>query len=138
MKKVLFTLLAFGMLQIAAAQELTLTAEPKIEFEETLYNFGKVTQGDTVEHTFKFQNIGSAPLKILSARGSCGCTVPKYSRDPVAPGDSGEVFVRFRSAGKRNMQNKTVTLITNMKENKQVVLTIRGEVMVKDTEMPDK
>ena len=56
MKKVLFTLLAFGVLQMAAAQEQTVTVKPKIEFEETLYNFGKVTQGDTVEHTFKFQN----------------------------------------------------------------------------------
>jgi len=80
-------------------------------------------------HVFTFKNIGTAPLKILSARGSCGCTVPKYSTDAVAPGKSGEVFVRFNSAGKRGNQNKTVTLVTNDPTAQQVILTLRGNIV---------
>ncbi|WP_422006175.1 DUF1573 domain-containing protein [Roseivirga pacifica] len=138
MKKILFSLVAFCVLQVAAAQEQVVATGPQIKFEETLFKFENIIQGDTVEHTFTFENIGTEPLKILSARGSCGCTVPKYSKDPIAPGEKGEVFVRFKSAGKRGMQNKTVTLITNMKDNQQVVLTIRGEVMLRDTEKPEE
>lgn len=107
---------------------------PIIQFEETLLNFGVITQGDTVEHRFVFENIGTEPLKILSARGSCGCTVPKYSKDEVKPGAKGEVFVRFNSAGKMGKQNKTVTLVTNASTDKTIVLTLRGTIQRKDTE----
>ncbi len=128
MKKLIavFAVLLIG--HIAFGQEETLTTGPNIKFTEKVHQFGVITQGDTVEHTFIFENIGTEPLKILGARGSCGCTVPKYSREPIAPGAKGEVFVRFRSAGKRGKQNKTVTLTTNALNAKQVVLSIRGTV----------
>lgn len=132
MKKLLILFFAVGMFQTAFAQEVKVSDGPAISFKEKLYDFGVISRGDTVEHTFYFENIGTAPLKILSARGSCGCTVPKYSREEIAPGDKGEVFVRFNSAGKSGMQNKTVTLVTNAtdKARKQVVLTLRGRVDV--------
>ena len=105
-----------------------------MKFEEKLFDFGVIKQGDVVEHTFVFQNMGTLPLKITSARGSCGCTVPKYSKEEVRPGAKGEVFVRFNSAGKMGMQNKTVTLVTNALTSKTVVLTLRGTVQRKDTD----
>mgnify|MGYP001228394022 FL=1 len=116
------------------AQESQIKTGPVIKFEETLLDFGVITQGDTVEHTFIFQNMGTQPLKILSARGSCGCTVPTYSKEEVRPGAKGEVVVRFNSAGKMGKQNKTVTLVTNALSNKTVVLTVRGTIKRKDTE----
>ena len=120
--------MVFAGLQMAKAQEETVKTGAQIEFKEKLYNFGTIAQGDTVLHTFTFVNVGTEPLKILSAVGSCGCTVPKYSREEIAPGAKGEVQVRFNSAGKMGMQNKTVTLNTNAVDRKPVVLTIRGTV----------
>lgn len=132
MKKILILIFAFGLFQTAMAQEEMVKEGPAIAFEEKLFDFGVIAQGDTVEHTFVFENVGSAPLKILSARGSCGCTVPSYSKEAIAPGEKGEVFVRFKSAGKSGQQNKTVTLVTNIEDVKkrQVVLTLRGRVAI--------
>lgn len=130
MKKLLILFFAVGMFHTTFAQEEVVSDGPVISFKEKLYDFGVISKGDTVEHTFYFENIGTAPLKILSARGSCGCTVPKYSKEEIAPGGKGEVFVRFNSAGKSGMQNKTVTLVTNATDRtkKQVVLTLRGRI----------
>jgi len=61
-------------------QEKQVKTGPLMHFEEKTYDFGKVISGDTVEHTFVFENRGTEPLKILSARGSCGCTVPIFCR----------------------------------------------------------
>ena len=119
-----FILIGFTSL----GQEVQLKTGPKIEFDNKVFDFGSIVQGDTVEHTFVFENIGTEPLKITSARGSCGCTVPSYSNEAIAPGGAGEVFVRFKSAGKRGKQNKTVTLFTNAIDRKPVILSLRGTV----------
>ena len=134
MKKLLILVIAFGVYFTAQAQEEQVKAAAKIEFEETMHMFGEIIQGDTVEHTFKFKNVGTAPVKILSARGSCGCTVPKYPREAIAAGGEGEIFVRFRSAGKSGRQNKTVTLITDIADQRQLVLTLRGFVKVEGSD----
>ena len=137
MKK-FFTLVLLSVCwQLCSAQEVAVQTGPQIEFKETLYNFGAITQGDTVLHTFIFENIGTEPLKIISAAGSCGCTVPKYSKDDILPGKKGEVQVRFNSAGKLGMQNKTVTLMTNVVDKKPIVLTIRGTVVSKMSDGKD-
>ena len=78
-----------------------------------VHDFGNITDGDVVEHTFKFKNIGEAPLIIEKAQASCGCTVPAWTKEPIPPGETGEVQVRFDSKGKPNVQNKTVTITAN-------------------------
>ncbi len=128
MKKVAFLFTFMMLATLVFAQEEQVKTGPMIKFEQKVYDFGTIVQGDTVEHTFIFENIGTEPLKITSARGSCGCTVPSYSSEAIAPGGKGEVFVRFKSAGKRGKQNKTVTLMTNAVERKPVILSIRGTV----------
>ncbi len=85
----------------------------KIEFNEEVYDFGTIDQGESVEHVFKFKNTGKAPLTVTNARGSCGCTVPKWPKEPIAVGETGEIQVKFNSAGKKGPQNKTVTLTAN-------------------------
>src|SRR5690606_37497406 len=60
---------------------------PVITFEESSFDFGTIDQGTNVEHVFKFKNTGDAPLMIVNAKSSCGCTVPEYTKEPVAPGD---------------------------------------------------
>jgi hypothetical protein len=86
---------------------------PSFEFDEVEHDFGTINQGDVVEHVFTFTNNGEAPLIIQSAVGSCGCTVPTYTREPIPPGESGELTVAFDSKGKADLQNKTVTLTAN-------------------------
>ena len=86
---------------------------PAFEFEETTHDFGTITEGEVVEHVFKFKNTGEAPLVIQSTSASCGCTTPNYSREPVPPGETGEVQVRFNSRNQVGMKNKTVTITAN-------------------------
>ena len=102
---------------------------PNMTFEHTEFQFGTIQQGDKVEHTFTFKNEGDAPLIINHASGSCGCTVPSYPKEPIAPGKSGEIHVVFNSAGKRGMQSKYVTLKTNQGET-PVKIYLKGEVKV--------
>jgi hypothetical protein len=103
----------------------------QMEFEEVEWNFGEITQGESVEYAFKFTNTGSDPLIITSAKGSCGCTVPEWPREPVAPGENGVIDVKFNSKGKKGKQNKRVTLITNMVPS-QKILTVKGQVNLKE------
>ncbi len=85
----------------------------KIEFAELVHDFGTIEQGENAEHVFKFKNTGKVPLVISNARGSCGCTVPKWPKEPIAVGETGEIEVKFNSSGKKGPQNKTVTLTAN-------------------------
>jgi len=92
---------------------------PTLDFDKKTHDFGTIDEGDVVEHTFTFTNNGKAPLVITNARGSCGCTVPTWTKKPVAPGESGEMLVKFNSRGKRNQQNKTVTVTANTESGKE-------------------
>ncbi len=111
--------------------QIDTTSDAKMEFETTEWNFGEITQGESVEYAFEFTNTGSEPLIISNAKGSCGCTVPVWPRQPVAPGESGIVDVKFNSKGKKGKQNKKVTLTTNMVPN-QMVLKVTGLVNLKE------
>jgi len=66
-----------------------------------------------VNYTFNFTNEGEGPLIISNAQGSCGCTVPQWPRQPIAPGATGEIKVSFNSSGRAGKQDKRVTLTTN-------------------------
>ena len=100
---------------------------PVFSFETTNHHFGEIKQGDVVDFTFKFKNTGKSDLFILSAKASCGCTVPSYSKEPVPPGGEGKVDVQFDSHGKTGMVSKTVSLVANTVPNTRV-LTISAEI----------
>lgn len=85
----------------------------KIEFAEESWDFGKIIMGDTVSHDFAFTNTGEIPLIISNASATCGCTVPEYPKEPVAPGESGIIKVKFDSSNKTGKQHKVITLTTN-------------------------
>ncbi len=86
---------------------------PAFQFAEEEHDFGNITEGDIVEHTFAFKNTGEAPLIISSATASCGCTVPSWPREPIPVGGDGEITVKFNSRNKPGVQNKTVTITAN-------------------------
>jgi hypothetical protein len=93
----------------------------KIEFEEEVFDFGSLVEGESVEHVFKFKNSGQNPLIISHAQGSCGCTVPEWPSEPIAPGGEGEIKVKFSSKGKQGEQDKTVTVSANTIPNKTTI-----------------
>jgi len=95
------------------ASEEMMEALPEIVFESEFHDFGEITEGMVVKHTFKFTNEGEGPLVISNAQGSCGCTVPDWPRQPIAPGESADINVSFNSTGRAGKQDKRVTLTTN-------------------------
>lgn len=109
-----------------AEEDLTILG--KFEFEQEVIDFGEISQGEKVERVFNFTNIGEGDLIISNASGSCGCTVPDWPKQPIAPGESGEIKVVFDSNGKQGRQHKTVTLIANTTPN-TTVLAIKGDIL---------
>jgi len=110
----------------AASESSPITAA--MTFDKVSHDFGTIEEGDTVQTTFTFTNTGKADLLIVDARGSCGCTVPKYPKNtPIKPGESGEILVSFDSSNKPNMQQKTVTISANTQIGRE---TLRIKAMV--------
>lgn len=103
-----------------------------LEYEkEGRFDFGIVDEGEIVKHVFKFKNTGNEPLVISNAKGSCGCTVPTWPKEPVPPGSTGEINVEFNSKGKPGMQSKRVTVTANTNPT-ETFLEIKGEVRPKE------
>ncbi len=98
-----------------------------IQFDEMEHNFGSIEQNTTNPKTFTFTNTGDEPLIISDAKGSCGCTVPDYPRQPIAPGETGEIKVVYSPGTQKNKQTKTVTITANT-EPATTVLRITADV----------
>ena len=90
---------------------------PKIEFDMEVWEFGEINEGESVDTIFTFKNIGNKPLIISNAKAGCGCTVPQWPKEPIAPGESGTIAVKFNSKGKPGKQTKRVTLTMNTTPN---------------------
>lgn len=101
-------------------------------FDTYEHDFGTMDEGDAVTHVFKFTNTGSEPLILDKCKGSCGCTVPQCPKEPIAPGASGEIEVKFNSKGKKNAQTKTVTINANTDPG-QTILKIKAFVNPAET-----
>lgn len=101
---------------------------PKIDFDEKTFNFGSITQGESVDHVFQMKNIGKSDLVIHKTKASCGCTLVNPSKKVLKPGETAELKVRFNSHGKLNRQNKSITIITNDPSQPQATLRVTGNV----------
>lgn len=99
----------------------------RMEFEETVFEFGKIKEGEVVSHTFKFENTGNHPIILAQVSASCGCTTPTYTTAPVLPGKTGEIAVEFDSAGQIGQQQKIITIASNAESNITTV-QLKGEV----------
>jgi len=104
---------------------------PVIEFDEAVFDFGTILQGEQVSTTFTFRNTGKADLIIQKTETSCGCTVPEYDRKPITPGATGTIRVRFDSDNKEGAQYKTIKVKTNCKDN-IFELVLKGTVKVEN------
>ena len=111
MKKTIFTLLMLCMGVMSA-----LAQKPaQISFDKLTHNFGTFSESNPkVTCTFTFTNVGEQPLVINQAIASCGCTVPEYTKDPIKPGEKGEIKVTYNGAGKfPGHFKKSITVRTN-------------------------
>ena len=99
--------------EIATVAAVDTANSPVFKFEKEVYDFGEINDGEKVTYDFKFKNIGNSPLIISSATATCGCTIPEYPKEPVAPGAEGLIRVVFNSAGKAGMQNKIISITAN-------------------------
>ena len=99
--------------EIATVATADTANAPVFKFEKEVYDFGEIKDGEIVSYDFKFKNIGNSPLIISSATATCGCTIPEYPKEPVAPGAEGLIRVVFNSAGKAGMQNKIISITAN-------------------------
>lgn len=106
--------------EIAATRDASATVFPVMEFEESEHDFGTINRGDNVEHKFTFTNTGKAPLVIVDATSTCGCTVPTYPKDPIAPGETGELVVKYNGSG-LNAVTKIVTIKANTEKGTETV-----------------
>jgi hypothetical protein len=132
MKKVLFSLLvafvAVSGLNKVVAQEVQNGA--KIEFEKEVHDYGTIENGANGECTFKFTNTGNAPLIISNAKGSCGCTVPSWPKEPIAPGASAVITVKYDTK-RPGAINKSVTITSNAVNEPTKIIRIKGNVKPK-------
>ncbi|MDT0650357.1 DUF1573 domain-containing protein [Autumnicola edwardsiae] len=106
--------------ETAAERDAQDTVYPEISFEEEEFDFGTIQKGENVEHIFKFTNTGRAPLVITNATSSCGCTVPDAPNEPIAPGETAEMTVKYNGSGNGQV-TKTVTVSANTEKGKEQV-----------------
>ncbi len=93
--------------------DLDKTPKTSIKFNKDSHDFGNIEQDTENKYSFTFTNTGNEPLKIKNAKGSCGCTVPNYPKEPIMPGKTGQIDVVYKPAKQKGNQNKNVTVSAN-------------------------
>lgn len=124
MKKLLFLLAILVAPLFAMAQS---GKAPAFQWSEKEHDFGKIKKGTPVSTTFTYTNTGKAPLSVTDVKASCGCTVPEYTKEVVAPGKTGSVKATYNAANVGTFL-KSITVTSNV-EGGPVILTIKGEVI---------
>ena len=131
--KQIIAILAFVVIgAVAAKAQATNGAVMSFDKDLTTVDYGTIEKGGDPIRKFKFTNTGNEPLIIKTAKGSCGCTVPTYPKEPIMPGESNVIEVRYDTQ-RVGMFTKTVTLTTNETADTHT-LTIKGEVKAPDTQ----
>ena len=136
MKNALLSLSFLALTVFSAnAQTEAVTVEnpnaPEIIFESETINYGTIEKGGNGVREFIFTNTGKSPLIISNARGSCGCTVPTWPKEPIKPGEKGVIKVKY-DTNRSGPINKSVTITSNAKTPTKV-LRIKGNVIVPQT-----
>lgn len=123
-----FILFLGAFTAVAQQEESTGTTDgPTMELESTTVDYGTIAKNSDPLRKVSFTNTGTEPLIIKHAKGSCGCTVPKWPKEPIMPGETSEIEVRY-STNRVGPINKTVRITTN-EEGKTHVLRVVGKVL---------
>jgi len=130
----LFTVaISFAQVSTEGSNDLVTT----MEFDETTFDFGTIISGEKVSFFAEFKNTGDKPLVIKAAKGSCGCTIPKWPKEPIMPGATSQMLIEFNSKGKHGKTSKRVTITANT-EPAQTFLTITGMIEKDEVVIPIK
>lgn len=103
------------------------TDGPKIEFSEQEHNYGTLQKGGDGNCEFVFTNNGNEPLILSNVKASCGCTVPTWTKEPIMPGNTGTIKVRYNT-NNIGAFTKTITVTSNAVDQPRITLKIRGKV----------
>jgi len=95
------------------AQKVSEMPKTTVSFYETKFNFGRVPEGKVLKHAFRFKNTGFNPLMIAKTDVTCGCTVPNFPEEPIAPNSDGEITIVFNTSGKSGVQQKNIIVHAN-------------------------
>ena len=114
----------------AKQTEQALKETTMVQIIDSAYNFGKVTDGEKVEYSYRFKNIGTKPLVVTEAHASCGCTVPQKPEKPILPGETGFIKIVFDSKGRVGAAHKTITVSSNAKPEFPLLI-LTGDVVAK-------
>jgi len=138
MKKfLLIATLVFSVVVVMAQTEKKKNG-PEITFKTTTHDYGDIYIGSDGTYNFKFTNTGNEPLILSKPRSSCGCTVPKWPKEPILPGETNEIKVTYNT-NKSGSFNKSVTIYSNAKNKAAIVLRIKGKVSKAPAEaLPEK
>tara|TARA_B100000902_G_C27250819_1_gene885164 strand:- start:456 stop:944 length:489 start_codon:yes stop_codon:yes gene_type:complete len=153
MKKIILLSVAFIICSVINAQEVRAghdhakpiqntekidVVDATIDFESKVVDYGTIEHNSDGARNFVFTNNGTEPLIIKNAKGSCGCTVPTWPREPIAPGETAEIGVKY-ATNRVGKFTKTITLTTNASK-KPVILTVKGEVnpAPKEASVPER
>ncbi|MDR1723056.1 MAG: DUF1573 domain-containing protein [Tannerella sp.] len=99
--------------------------------DSAVFDFGNINEADgPVTHVFKIKNEGELPLVITKVQASCGCTTPDWTKEPIAPGKTGEVKATYDPTGRPHGFTKTISVYSNGKTG-TYILTIKGNVIPK-------
>ncbi len=133
MKKILLYLgLALAVFainaNITAQQGTAFVQGPKLTLDKEVHNYGKIKKGADGSCYFTISNSGTEPLLVSNAKGSCGCTVPDWPREPIAPGETAKMKVTY-ATNRVGPINKSVTITSNSVDGKVKVVRIAGEVL---------
>mgnify|MGYP003575161977 CR=1 FL=1 len=139
MKKIIVALMCLSFTATAFAQDAkpkqsqeALKAKgPKFKFKGgDIHDFGKIPEGPAAEYTFEFTNVGNEPLIIQNASASCGCTTPEWPKEPILPGNTGKIKVKYNTQGRGNQPfDKSVYISSNAStNNERYELHIKGFV----------
>jgi len=121
--------LLLGLLLLVTV--LTMAQKPVAKFTTYTHDFGTIKEEDgKVSFTFDFTNEGKSDLLLTDVKASCGCTTPKWSKKPIAPGKKGMIEVTYNAKNRPGPFSKTIT-ITNNSEEEKILIYIKGEVIPK-------
>jgi hypothetical protein len=128
MKKIILSfILAFASVLFFNQLNAQIENGPKIEFSKETHDYGNIKYGANGTCSFDFKNTGNAPLIISNAKGSCGCTVPDWPKEPIAPGSKGVIKVKY-DTNRPGPINKSVTITSNAVNEPNKVIRIKGNV----------
>ncbi|MBK7128874.1 MAG: DUF1573 domain-containing protein [Crocinitomicaceae bacterium] len=135
MKKAIFTLslLVVAMLGLNSYAQEVGSNGPVLTIDKETHDYGTLEQGGNGECVFVVTNTGNEPLLIQMCKGSCGCTVPSCPQEPIAPGASAKITVKY-DTNRVGPINKTVTITSNAVNSPSKMIYIRGNIVAKPAE----